>query len=317
MGALEKEGWHCDVEWLPKGRYIWRIIERFSRIKQFDLLVISKIQPLMSERFLIEHFASKIVLDFGDAIYCRKPKNIGEKPDESFFHRVKFAGVCRLADLVVAGNRFLAVEARRFASRIEVVPTPVDVSRYSGVNQKITRDKILVWIGYPENLMYLEIIRPILAQLTKKYSNLRLRIICSRFPDWPEIPMEKVYWSENIEVEALSSSDIGLMPLTDDTWTRGKCAFKILQYMAAGLPCVASSVGANFEAVIDGTTGFLVSKLDDWFRVLKILLNSDEKRMTMGKKGQAFVRQHYDTRVITKQFVTLFNKLVQKSVMRF
>ncbi len=95
-------------------------------------------------------------------------------------------------------------------------------------------------------------IRPALARLASRHPALKMRVICSRFPDWPEVNIERVAWSSATEAQSLAAAHIGVMPLTDDAWARGKCAFKLLQYMAAALPCVASPVGANTEAVIDG-----------------------------------------------------------------
>ena len=104
--------------------------------------------------------------------------------------------------------------------------------------------------------MYLEMIRPALARLAARHPALSVRVICSAFPDWPEIRIERIPWSAATEAASLAAAHIGVMPLTDDEWSRGKCAFKLLQYMAAALPCVASPVGANTEAVVDGVTGF-------------------------------------------------------------
>ena len=121
-------------------------------------------------------------------------------------------------------------------------------------------------------------IRPALARLSARHPALKIRVICSAFPDWPEVRVERVAWSEATEAASLAAAHIGVMPLTDDAWTRGKCAFKLLQYMAASLPCVASAVGANREAVIDGYNGFHAAAVDDWERNLERLIVSPELR---------------------------------------
>jgi glycosyltransferase involved in cell wall biosynthesis len=109
-------------------------------------------------------------------------------------------------------------------------------------------------------------------------------VICSRFPNWPEINVERVLWSEATEAASLAAAQIGVMPLTDDAWSRGKCAFKLLQYMAASLPCVASPVGANTEAVIDGFNGFHAASDLDWERNL-------ERLITLGAAARTARRQ--------------------------
>ena len=216
-----------------------------------------------------------------DAIYVRKPRRLGEPADESLWRRKKFAATCRAVDAVAAGNEVLAGVARESAPAVEILPTSIDISAYQpsaagGDGIPVT----IAWIGSPENLTYLEMIRPALGRLTVRHPELKLRVICSRFPNWPEINMERVVWSEATEAASLAAAQIGVMPLTDDAWSRGKCAFKLLQYMAASLPCVASPVGANTEAVIDGFNGFHATGDLDWERSLERLIISAPLRAT-------------------------------------
>ena len=128
-------------------------------------------------------------------------------------------------------------------------------------------------------------VRPALARLTARHPGLKVRVICSAFPAWPEINVERIAWSEASEADALAAAHIGIMPLTDDEWSRGKCAFKLLQYMAASLPCVASPIGANTEAVIDGVNGFHAATVRDWESRLEELIVSPELRARFGAGG--------------------------------
>ena len=123
-------------------------------------------------------------------------------------------------------------------------------------------------------LDYLELIHPVLARLSSRWPRLQLRVISSSFPDWHDVRIERVPWSSESEVNGLMTADIGVMPLANDEWTRGKCAFKLLQYSASGLACVATDIGANREAVIDGVTGYLVRSQEDWERAISTLLES-------------------------------------------
>jgi glycosyltransferase involved in cell wall biosynthesis len=136
-----------------------------------------------------------------------------------------------------------------------------------------------------------------------------MRIICSAFPDWPEVRVERVAWSEATEAASLAAAHIGIMPLTDDAWTRGKCAFKLLQYMAASLPCVASAVGANREAVIDGYNGFHAAAAEDWEHNLEKLIVSPELRTRMGAHGREHVMQRYSMSAYRRNYVALLARL--------
>jgi glycosyltransferase involved in cell wall biosynthesis len=134
-------------------------------------------------------------------------------------------------------------------------------------------------------------------------------VICSAFPDWPEIRVERVPWSAATEAASLAAAHIGVMPLSDDEWTRGKCAFKLLQYMAASLPCVASPVGANAEAVIDGVTGFHAASVEDWERSLERLIDSAELRARLGANGHAHVQKRYAMRAYQANYLALLTRL--------
>jgi len=134
-------------------------------------------------------------------------------------------------------------------------------------------------------------------------------VICSRFPAWPEINVEGVPWSEATEAGALAAAHIGIMPLTDDEWSRGKCAFKLLQYMAASLPCVASPIGANTEAVIDGVNGFHAATLEDWESRLEMLIVSPTLRARFGAAGLEHVERRYSMRAYRAHYVPLLASL--------
>jgi glycosyltransferase involved in cell wall biosynthesis len=167
----------------------------------------------------------------------------------------------------------------------------------------------IAWIGSPENLIYLDMIRPALARLTKRHATLKLRVICSEFPQWGDVAVERVAWSSATEAQSLAGAHIGVMPLTDDAWSRGKCAFKLLQYMAAGLPCVASPVGANTEAVLDGINGFYATDVDEWERSLERLIVSPQLRASFGAKGRAHVQERYSLRAYQDNYLSLLARV--------
>jgi glycosyltransferase involved in cell wall biosynthesis len=155
-------------------------------------------------------------------------------------------------------------------------------------------------------------IRPALLRLTRRFPTLKIRIICSRFPDWPGLRVERVAWSAATEAASLATAGIGVMPLSDDEWARGKCAFKLLQYMAAALPCVASPIGANTEAVLDGVTGFHARTGDDWEAALGRLIESPELRERCGAAGLAHVEARYAMRAYQSDYLTLLTGLAAR-----
>jgi glycosyltransferase involved in cell wall biosynthesis len=188
------------------------------------------------------------------------------------------------------------------------LPTSIDTAAYRPTTAADDPPTI-AWIGSPENLIYLEMIRPALARLTIRHPTLKMRVICSRFPVWPEVNVECVAWSSATEAKSLAEAHIGVMPLTDDAWSRGKCAFKLLQYMAAALPCVASPVGANTEAVIDGVNGFHARSAEEWERNLESLIISPQLRARFGAAGRAHVESRYSMRTYRERYLALLERL--------
>lgn len=307
--ALTAAGWNVRTERFPSGRYGLRTWERRELLRWADVAVLHQIKLSAAEARLFAAFSRRRIFDFDDAIYVRKPRRLGEPADDSRWRRRKFAATCRLADEVAAGNVVLADAASGFARAITILPTSIDVAAYAPTTAPADGSAVIAWIGSPENLVYLEMIRPALARLAARTPGLRLRVICSAFPDWPEVPIEAVRWSAAGEAAALAGAHVGVMPLSDDQWSRGKCAFKLLQYMAAALPCVASPVGANTEAVIDGVTGYHARDAHEWEARLQALIDSAALRARFGAAGRAHVERRYAMSVYRSRYLEVFTRL--------
>ncbi|HME38969.1 MAG TPA: glycosyltransferase family 4 protein [Steroidobacteraceae bacterium] len=309
VGTLEAAGWQVRAERFPSGRYGIRTWERRALLRAADVVVLHQIKLSAVEARLFAAFTRRRVFDVDDAIYVRKPRRLGEAADESPWRKKKFAATCRWVDVVAAGNDVLAGVARAAARAVAILPTSIDTAVYQPTTASAADPPTIVWIGSPENLVYLEMIRPALARLAGRHPTLKLRVICSRFPDWPEVNIERIAWSSATEAQSLAAAHIGVMPLTDDAWARGKCAFKLLQYMAAALPCVASPVGANTEAVIDGFNGFHARSDDEWERSLESLIESPELRARFGANGLAHVEARYSMRTYQARYLELLQGL--------
>jgi glycosyltransferase involved in cell wall biosynthesis len=313
IGTLEAAGWQVRAERFPSGRYGLRTWERRALLRDADVVVLHQIKLSSLEARLFARLSRRRIFDVDDAIYVRKPRRLGEAADDSPWRKQKFAATCRWVDAVAAGNDVLAGVARASARTVAVMPTSIDTAAYQPTTATAADPPTIVWIGSPENLVYLEMIRPALARLAGRYPALKMRVICSRFPEWPEVNVERIAWSSATEARALAAAHIGVMPLTDDEWARGKCAFKLLQYMAAALPCVASPVGANTEAVIEGYNGFHARTVDDWERHLDALIRSPELRARFGASGRAHVESRYAMRTYQARYLELLQRLAAGS----
>jgi glycosyltransferase involved in cell wall biosynthesis len=309
VAPLQAAGWTVRTEQFPSGRYGLRTWERRALLRWADVTVLHQIKLSGPEARLMAALSHRRVFDVDDAIYVRKPRRLGDPVHDSVWRRRKFAATCRWVDAVAAGNEVLAGIARPAAHDIVVLPTSIDTAAYGPPMVSASDAPTISWIGSPENLIYLEMIRPALARLTQRHPTLKVRVICSAFPDWPDIHVERVAWSAQTEAVSLAGSHIGIMPLTDDEWARGKCAFKLLQYMAAWLPCVASPVGANVEAVIDGVNGFHARSVDDWENNLERLIVSPELRARFGANGHAHVEQRYGMQTYQANYTALLTRL--------
>jgi len=309
ISTLEAAGWQVRAERFPSGRYGLRTWERRSLLREADVVVLHQIKLSAMEARLFAAFSRRRIFDVDDAIYVRKPRRLGEAADDSLWRKRKFAATCRWVDVVAAGNDVLAGVARASARAITILPTSIDTAAYQPTRATAADPPTIAWIGSPENLVYLEMVRPALARLTARYPSLKMRVICSRFPDWPGVTIERIAWSSATEAQALATAHIGVMPLTDDEWARGKCAFKLLQYMAAALPCVASPVGANTEAVIDGVNGFHARTTDEWERSLESLIQSAELRARFGANGLAHVESRYSMQAYQARYLELLTRL--------
>jgi glycosyltransferase involved in cell wall biosynthesis len=309
---LQAAGWQVRIEQFPAGRYGIRSWERRDLWRWADVAVLHQIKLSALEARLFAALSRRCVFDVDDAIYVRKPRNLGEAPDQSRWRKRKFAATCRLANVVAAGNEVLADVARSSAREIAILPTSIDVGGYQPTHARPDAAPTIAWIGSPENLTYLEMLRPALARLSERYPTLKLRVICSRFPQWSDVNVEPVVWSSATEAGSLAGAHIGVMPLSDDAWARGKCAFKLLQYMAAALPCVASPVGANMEAVIDGFNGFHASNAAAWEASLEKLIRSPQLRAAQGANGLAHVRQRYAMQAYQSNYLALLSRLAAR-----
>ena len=198
------------------------------------------------------------------------------------------------ADWVVTGNEFIRDAVRPWNTRCTVIPTAIDMRRYPAAKRHgPAADFTPVWIGGRSTLFYLEALMPHIEDAARSIPGFRLLVISDRFPEQGGFPIRKVTWDESGEVAALMEADCGLMPLSDDAWSQGKCGLKLLQYGAAGLPAVASPVGVNPEILAGGRGGFLARTPPEWSEALLRLWESPDLRARLGAFARRHIRDHY------------------------
>lgn len=268
-----------------------------------DLVVVERqlfpYLPAASELLLFRG-RRPVVIEFDDAIYLTP------------FHGTKLARLVRAARLVLVGNAELArfaVGAGAREDAVAIVPTVVDVTRYRPREAHRDRERFIVgWIGLPYNLPALEQLSAVLTRLARAVP-LEVRVISSRAPELPGVTVRLVPWDEAEEASQLADLDVGIMPLPDDPWSRGKCGLKLLQYMAAGIPTVASPVGVNREIVAHGGNGYLVTDEEEWFAALRDLARSAALRARLGRAGRRTVEQRYSLEAWTPRIAALYRRV--------
>lgn len=306
---------------LYRGAPRWREVlvgygQRFFallRLRQFDLIIIEKelfpFLPAVVER-LLGTMRVPYVADYDDALF----HHYDHHPN-SLVRRVlgrKIDAVMRHSAVVVAGNAYLAERARQAgASRVEVIPTVVDTTRYLP-RQGLANDVPVVgWIGTPKTSKYLRPLLPVFEALGREMC-VRFVAVGAREVDFDGTPVEVLPWSEETEVASIQQFDIGIMPLEDSPWERGKCGYKLIQYMACGLPVVASPVGVNRQIVVREENGLLADTPDEWQRVLRrLLLDGASIRDSMGRAGRTRVEEWYSLQAQAPRILKVVRKALR------
>jgi glycosyltransferase involved in cell wall biosynthesis len=286
--------------------YLHRIL-RLITSKAYDLMWLEYEAlpwlPDWMERILGRGVIPYIV-DYDDAIFHRYDLH-SSRWVRSLLGR-KIDAVMRNARLVIAGNAYLSEKAVQSGAKwVECLPTVVDSTRYRLKAFNNHPVFTIGWIGSPTTAIYLEPLYAVLGRLSQ-YSEIRLVLVGGypkRIPS--AFPVEYRSWSEETEAEQMLDFDVGIMPIPDAPWAYGKCGYKLIQYMACGLPVVASRVGANIRIVKDGINGYLASTDKHWEQALRELQENPELRQSLGNQGRRDVESCYSLQVAAPRLANL------------
>jgi glycosyltransferase involved in cell wall biosynthesis len=279
--------------------YLKRLLKRIlnlTQVRNYDLLIIEKelipFFPPIFEYFL-KIFKIKYILDYDDAIFHRY--DLSRNPAIKKILGNKINKIMSWSDTVITGNNYLTQYANKNTKDVLEIPTVVDFSRYCNSNNNLDDEFVIGWIGTPITSYYLMNVFSVLQKFTHDYKA-RIKLIGfdkDLLPELNSTPLELIKWSEETEVEEISTFSVGIMPLENDPWSHGKCGLKLIQYMGCGKPVIASPVGMNAKIVENNLNGFLADTPDEWYHYLEILYLDKDIREKMGIRNREKIMLNY------------------------
>lgn len=282
-------------------------------LSRYDVIVIYRAAAIVGPAFferVIKLFRRPVILDFDDAIWLTDTAETNRA-----FGWAKFSGktgsICRLSTSVTVGNSFLADYARQFNDNVHIVPTSIDTDHYKPSTEKRenARRVVVGWTGSSTSQAHLEAFESTLADLLRE-RDVEIRVLSDRKPAFKGIPHTWRPWTIASEIDEISQFDIGIMPLADDDWARGKCAFKALQCMSLGIPTICSDVGANRDVIDHGKNGFLATTATDWIESFIALIDDPDLRGQLGIAARKTIVNKYSMKNSSQLFADVIKSLV-------
>ena len=295
--------------------FIGGVLRRFSvfaSAQKADIVFIHRecmpVGPPIIEWLLARVSRKKIIYDFDDAIWL--PNTSAENKLVALIKwHSKVSSVCRWSYKVSCGNSYLHDFARKYSNNVVINPTTIETeSWHNPLLYSISKPADVVtigWTGTHSTLKYLDLVIDALQKIEAKFPQVRLVVIADKKPSLPLNRIVFIPWSKTREIEDLLQFDIGIMPLADDIWAKGKCGFKALQYLSLNIPALASPVGVNSDIIDHGVNGFLCHDTDDWYEYLKLLIEDAGHRKQMGLNGRRKIIDHYSVSSNLSTFIKL------------
>ena len=294
---------------------IIRRVIHIKNIKDFDLVVIYREALPFKSTFFENYIAKKkipMVYDFDDAIWVKDVSEVNKKI--SFFKdEKKIEKILPLCKYVTCGNEYLANFALKFNSNVVIIPSTVDTDIYKPIKKNNINSPVKIgWVGSHTTIKHFELISDVYLELKSKYNNkVEFIVIGDENYKNEKLNLQGKKWENHKEVQLFNSFDIGVMPLPNNDWTKGKCGMKGLLYMSVGLPTVMSNVGMNKDIINDGINGFLPTGNKEWIDVLSKLIEDKELRKKIGDKGRETVLENYSKNIIKKTYLDLYTSLMK------
>ncbi|MCT4561292.1 MAG: glycosyltransferase [Crocinitomicaceae bacterium] len=298
---------HLLKVWLMLGAF-FRRFRLLSTVRKADFVFIhreaSQVGPPIFEWLIAKVLRKKYIYDFDDALWLPNYSEVN-----SSFQRLKaywkIKYIIRWADTVTAGNEHLMAYAKKYNSNVLYLPTTIDTN-YHKAETKTDADKIRIgWTGTHTTMQYLPLIEEI-NPLLHQQDRIIWTIISNQAPELNIPNMEFIQWKKESEIADLSTFDMGIMPLEDNEWSKGKCGFKALQYMALGIPTILSPVGTNLEIVTNGKDGLFATTAEEWAEQINKLIDDEAFRKTLAANGLKRVQEQYSTQAQWPTYQRLF-----------
>lgn len=291
---------------------IWGYFRRWKlvlTIGRFDLVFIHReaapIGPPIFEWIIARLFRKRIIYDFDDAIWMNNTSETNKFVSGFKWHR-KVAVICKWSWKVSCGNHYLLDYASNYSSRVCYIPTTIDMEHHAGFVAHRHKKPVIGWTGTNTTMKYLEFILPIIRELEQEFE-LEFLVISNHAPTFEIASLRYCPWDKATEIADLLEMDIGLMPLKDDEWAKGKCGFKALQYMSLGIPTVLSPVGVNTSIVTDGENGFFATTPEEWKAALRKLIADPDLRKRIGENGQQTVDKRFSVHSVKASYRELLS----------
>jgi glycosyltransferase involved in cell wall biosynthesis len=288
----------------------WKRFRQLNTVGNYDLIFIFREAFFLGNSYFEKQFAkkSKVIFDYDDAIWITSEISKNNKLFHFLKNPNKTAKIIKTSKLIFAGNDYLANYAKQFNQNVRIVPTTIDTDKYLP-SRNFKKEKICIgWSGSFSTIVHFETCLTALKKIKEKYrSKVYFKVIGSSDYYNKELEIQGLAWESETEIEDLKEIDIGIMPLPNDEWAKGKCGLKGLQYMALGIPTIMSPVGVNNKIINDGVNGFLAGDVDEWVKKMSLLIESEELRRSMGEKGRETVVLHFSVEANKYLYLKYFN----------
>ena len=290
------------------------LLIRHSYFEKYVIIFVQREAFMLGTAFFEKQMAkrSKLIFDLDDSIWMTQTGDI--KSANKFLYFLKDPNktkhIIEAAHMIIAGNEYIADFASKHNKNVKIVPTTIDTDEYAYVGRHNEGQVCIGWSGSVTTIIHFEFVIDALKVIKQKYGD-RVRFLVVGSADFKneELGIVGLPWKKDRELEDFRSMDIGLMPLPDDEWTKGKCALKGLQYMSFGIPCIMSPVGVNSAIIQNGVNGFLASTRSEWVDSLSKLIDSFELRQSIGKAGRNTVVNHFSIEANKALYVRYFDEL--------